>query len=518
MAVWGEASYKVKRAITFRGRFTVAELVDATDLAYTQVEQVVQRLIKRGYVRPLEAHELKPAEQAAARRVGRPRKRYTLTEDPAKRGEFYAGVEAIASAERLSRAKERKPSTPHFNRAMQVIEAMERGAEPFSSARLEESADLLAYGRDFEGLIPEGAEIAQACYDRAQARLEAQRGDYPKAEELLAQAEDAFRAAGLDEQVQRSIDLKLALKVAQGLEGIKLLSEQQADLMPALEDLKSLVYDFSSSSSLLLPLQQSVEAFAAGWATVQEMQVAMGAHARPTSRYYLSARQLLDQAQTAEEPQRERLLSDAERDLEMAEQAGGGSLAPEPVKACLLYERARLAYLRGEYEKTKESFESLRKFFVGIHEEAMVRRIDESRACLEADRRFAAEKPDSVSEVDQARCLLDTLDDNAYQTDSPLILRLLRLLHKLSETADEKTPAEVFKFVRHEVRVGIAEAFRFEKMRLPYKIDRFRQGERQPPPDWQQKDEPRPSSPEDWLSKSIVGHQLPRQSRHHTHD
>ena len=204
MAVWGEVSYKVKKAIALRERFTVAELADATDLVYTQVEQAVQRLISQGYARPLEAHELKEAEQAAARRVGRPRKRYTLTEEPSKRGEFYASVEAIAAAERMSRARERKPSTPHFSRAMKVIEAMERGAEAVSTACLDEAAGLLAYGRDFEGLIPEGAEITQAHYDRALARLEALQGNYPRAEELLAQAEDAFQAAGLDEEVQRS--------------------------------------------------------------------------------------------------------------------------------------------------------------------------------------------------------------------------------------------------------------------------------------------------------------------------
>ncbi|MFB0533708.1 MAG: ATP-binding protein [Anaerolineae bacterium] len=260
MAIWGEASYKVKRAITFHKRFSVAELVDATDLSYVQVEQVVQRLIKQGYVRPLEAHELNPAKQAVAQRVGRPRKRYTLTEDPVKREEFHAGVEAIASAERLSRAKERKPSTPYFNRAMQMIEAIERGADPPSTARLEEAAALLVYGRDFEGLIPEGAEIVQAYYDLAQARLEALRGNYPQAEELLAQAEEAFQTAGLDEQAQRSIDLSLTFRATQGFVEVVNRIRQQADPTPALEALRGLIYDFPSPSYLLLPLQQAVEA------------------------------------------------------------------------------------------------------------------------------------------------------------------------------------------------------------------------------------------------------------------
>jgi signal transduction histidine kinase len=260
MAIWGEVSYKVKRAITFHKRFSVAELVDATDLSYGQVEQVVQRLIKQDYVRSLEDHELNPAEQALARRVGRPRKRYTLTEEPVKQEEFYAGVEAIASAERLSRAKERKPSTPYFNRAMQMIEAMERGAEPLSATRLEEATSFLAYGRDFESLIPEGAEIVQAHYDFAQARLEVLLKNYSKAEELLAQVEEAFRTAGLDEQVQKSIDLRFAFKVTQGFAEITDSIEQQADPWPALEALKRFICDFPSPSHFLLPLQQAIEA------------------------------------------------------------------------------------------------------------------------------------------------------------------------------------------------------------------------------------------------------------------
>lgn len=279
MVIWGEASYKVKRAITFHKRFSVAELVDATDLSYGQVEQVVQRLIQQGYARPLEDHELNLAEQAIAGRVGRPPKRYTLTEDPVKREEFYAGVEAITSAERLSRAKERKPSTPYFNRAMQMIEAMERGAEPPSTARLEEAVALLVYGRDFEGLIPEGAEIAQAYYDLAQARLEALRGNYPQAEELLAQAEEAFQAAGLDEQVQRSIDQRLAFKVIQRLIWIKVMIERQADPRPALEALKRLIHDFPSPSYLSLPFQQAIEAIGAAL----ETGVRVAARAMPTA-------------------------------------------------------------------------------------------------------------------------------------------------------------------------------------------------------------------------------------------
>lgn len=279
MAIWGEASYKVKRVITFHERFTIAELVDASDLTYTQVEQVVQRLIKQDYVRKLKPDELNEAERAAAGKVGRPRQRYTLTDDKAKRGEFYASVEAIASAERLSSAREREPSTPYFNRAMQMIEAMDRSAESFSIDHSDEVAALLEYGRDFEGMIPEGAEIVQAYYDYAQARLEAHRGNYSKAEELLTQAEEVFRAAGLDEQVQTIMDIELAFQASQGFAEIKKMIERQADPMRALEDLKRLVCDFPSPSPLLLPLRQALDALSTAlWATMRELQLATRAN------------------------------------------------------------------------------------------------------------------------------------------------------------------------------------------------------------------------------------------------
>jgi len=263
MAVWGEASYKVRRAITFRERFSVAELVDATDLTYSQVEQVVQRLIGQGYVRPLEAHELQPAEKSMVeRQVGRPRKRYTLTEEPSQRAAFFGRVEAIASAERMSRANSREPSTPFFSRGLQLLEAMERGVDAVSTTHLDEAEELFAAGREFEGLIPEGAEIVRAHYDSALARLEALKGDYSQADALLAQAEEAFQAAGADEQVQEAIDLRLALKASSILVKMRELIDHRADPMPELVRLQDLVSDFDSPSYLLLPLQRAVEAIA----------------------------------------------------------------------------------------------------------------------------------------------------------------------------------------------------------------------------------------------------------------
>lgn len=281
MAIWGEASYKVKRAITFRERFTVAELVDATDLAYSQVEQVVQRLMQQEYVRPLEADELKPGERPATGRVGRPRTRYTLVEERAKRGEFYGEVEGIASAERMSRAKERQPSTPFFQRAVELIEAMERGATPVSESSCNQAAALLADGRELEGLILEGIEIVQAHHDLAQARLEALREEYTRSEELLGQARAAFDAAGMDAPAQKVLDLTLALTASQKLVEIKRLIEGHGDVRPALERLRRFVADFPSAGCQLHPFLLAAQVVdAACQEAIQESPAATWANTR----------------------------------------------------------------------------------------------------------------------------------------------------------------------------------------------------------------------------------------------
>jgi len=159
---------------------------------------------------------------------------------------------------------------------------------------------------------------------------------------------------------------------------------------------------------------------------------------RPTSRYYVLAQHSLERASVADEQQRKLLLSEAERDLEMAAQAEGGSLAPESVKAYLQYEGARLAYLRGEDKEARRTFERLRPFFVAIQDEMRVRFIDEYVLCIDAEQRLNAAGPGSVSEMSWARCLLETLQEHEYQTDSPLVARMRELLSELTKTIEEK--------------------------------------------------------------------------------
>lgn len=293
---------------------------------------------------------------------------------------------------------------------------------------------------------------------------------------------DMVRATG---QNPESVRTELQRMKQEGL-----LTSQPHEEKPKKRGGRPALYRLTDDPEARLALSQSIEAF----------YPPPPAAERPTSRHYLSAQKLLDQAQAAEDPKSERLLSDAERDLEMAEQAEGSSLAPQSVKAYLQYERARLAYLRGNCEEAEESFEALRGFFTDFDDEVIVRRIDEFRLCLEAWRRFAAGRPGSVGEAAWARCLLDTLADNAYQTDSPLILRLLQSLWQLSRTTEERIHAAAYDRtveLTREVRVEI-DALRSNLERLPREIGIvWQRDQRQMLRLWQT-DEPPPQRFDDW--------------------
>lgn len=182
---------------------------------------------------------------------------------------------------------------------------------------------------------------------------------------------------------------------------------------------------------------------------------------RPTSRRYLWAQHQIDRAQTADDQQRRQLLSEAEQDLESAKHAEGGSLAPESVQAYLQFEHARIAYLRSEHDEAERIFKTIRESFVGIQDETTIKRIDEFLVCIQVQRHCAAKRPRGLSEAALARCLLDILAENAYQTDSPLIVFLLQLLQELSRTTGERirlyqsmvaeTPAD-YEFCGHTQR------------------------------------------------------------------
>lgn len=213
MSFKGEVSYKVKKVIGFLPRFTVAQLVDATGLSYEQVEGVVQKLRSGGFVSVVEEPEMYEPEKEYVRSVGRPRNIYALTDDAVKRSEFFSALEAIESAVRLGRASERRPSTVYYEAALEIIQALETGEEDLDEARIEEATSLLEYGRQYEELIAEGAEVAQAYYDLALARLHAYRRRDDAAMELVREAARVFETAGLEAPVREAREVIVCTKV-----------------------------------------------------------------------------------------------------------------------------------------------------------------------------------------------------------------------------------------------------------------------------------------------------------------
>jgi predicted transcriptional regulator len=206
MAIWGEVSFKVKRAITFMERFTIGQLADMTGLDYQSVETVVQRLLKDGYITQAE-----PRQPERGKRVGRPRQVYALVNDPEIEKKLYSSIEAFQIEEALTAASDRKPSSAHFDAAVSVIDSLEAGEKEISAVSLDEAAERLDFARRYEEMIEEGIEVAHAYVDFQQARLEFLRGNEDETRRLLAQARSLFQENGIDGQAKLIDDYEIAI-------------------------------------------------------------------------------------------------------------------------------------------------------------------------------------------------------------------------------------------------------------------------------------------------------------------
>jgi hypothetical protein len=258
MTRWGEVSYRVKRAVAFQERFTVAQLTDSTGLTYEQVEQVVHRLVNHGDVRRLLPEELTEAEQQVEKRVGRPRARYTLTGDPIRRAEFLADLEAMTAAARLELAPTRRPDTPYYAAALRIIEAMEADKEQVRLAHLREAEELLVYGREYESLVTEGLEVVQTYYDLALARLKTLGGEFLAVERLLERAGQTLARMGLDEEASRVVERRLALRVERELAAVERALDGGRDTLAILERLRGSLLDVPWTP-LLPPLCRAID-------------------------------------------------------------------------------------------------------------------------------------------------------------------------------------------------------------------------------------------------------------------
>jgi hypothetical protein len=185
------------------------------------------------------------------------------------------------------------------------------------------------------------------------------------------------------------------------------------------------VYRLTNDLNARMSLSESIEAFYP--APVEE---------KPTSRYYLSAKRLIDKTMYTDEVSRGQLLSQAEVDLELAEKAEGGNLVPKMIKAHLEIQRARLQYHGERFSEAKEHFSCIRKEYLDVLDDTDNKYIDEYILCLSVCGGFSSNVESKFKDAEFARCLLKVLNNANYQLDSPLISLLALFIRRLLQPAD----------------------------------------------------------------------------------
>jgi hypothetical protein len=189
------------------------------------------------------------------------------------------------------------------------------------------------------------------------------------------------------------------------------------------------VYRLTSDPEKRLALSRSVEAFYPGALQPQ----------RPSSRHFALATRLLDQASTEKDAQkRERLLAEAEDELDFALAEEGAGRAPEAVCAHIEFQRGRVAYLRGQDEQAETLLHRASLALVATEQSHQAIVADRLRFCIAARRRWAKEN-DYRAQV-RARCVLEQINGTGFLYD-PLVRLLADLLGELAETPQDRVIA-----------------------------------------------------------------------------
>jgi RNA polymerase sigma factor (sigma-70 family) len=238
---------------------------------------------------------------------------------------------------------------------------------------------------------------------------------------------DMIRATGLNPESVRT--------ELQRMRQAGLLTSQPHTEMSTERHGRPSLYRLVDDPEARLSLSRSIEAF---YPTPPAAE-------RPTSRHYLAAQRLIDQALSTSHPQREELITEAEAALEMAEHAEGADSAPDAIRHYLHYEWARLSYLRGHDETAARAFNALYAAFSTAANETMIKRVQEFLVCLDVRQHVTAARTEPVGEATVGWYLADTLIEHGYQSDSPITSLLLGVLRQLSETASEKINAAIGK-------------------------------------------------------------------------
>jgi hypothetical protein len=153
---------------------------------------------------------------------------------------------------------------------------------------------------------------------------------------------------------------------------------------------------------------------------------------RPTSRYYHFARRLLDEAEAEEGQERRVLIERASNDLSLAEQAEDHEYAPDTVQMHLRLERARILYLRTEYDSAHREFADLREFFSELRDEDVVQRIDQYLLCMQAWLSYRSHSILDLRVQPWAQHLNAVLANAGYRATDPIQAFLLRLLRRVA--------------------------------------------------------------------------------------
>ncbi|MBC8492541.1 MAG: hypothetical protein H8D43_02050 [Chloroflexi bacterium] len=196
MTVSGEVTFKVKRFIAARERFTIDQVAKLTGLNRKSVETVVQRLVRDGYV-------VKSRETAPGTGRGRRPLYYTLTADMEKRKDLVNEVSAFQPRAVPVRVH---PLSANYLGAHDMLDELEREPNaPDREARLAKTEKHLELAAFEEGLEDgeEGTTVVWAYLLRERARVAALRHQWPRAESLLNQAWAVFQEHGLEEEVNK---------------------------------------------------------------------------------------------------------------------------------------------------------------------------------------------------------------------------------------------------------------------------------------------------------------------------
>jgi hypothetical protein len=197
------------------------------------------------------------------------------------------------------------------------------------------------------------------------------------------------------------------------------------------------IYKVTDNFKARMDLSESIEAF-----------LPTPPQEEPSSRYYLSAKRLIDQAMRSDNVTRTEFLSQAENDLDVAEKAEGGNLAPKIIKAHLGIQRGRLLYHKGQYNMAKECFAFMREEYTDVLGKADIKYIDEYLLCASARGGFPSNIESKFKDAEFARDLLAKVNEAPYQFDSPLVSLLIHLVSKLSETASAESLATLMPSLR----------------------------------------------------------------------